>query len=70
MYTTQSYLVYKLTNIQLVSRVTTLRPGIIIKLNKEDIMLIIIQGIYTRTYEQQVPLTAQLNVLHAMLAAA
>ena len=37
-----SYLAHKLTTIQLVSRGTTLRVGITIKLNKEYVMLIII----------------------------
>ena len=44
--------------------------GITIKLNMEDVMLIIIQDIYTKTHEQQVLLTAQLHLLHAILAAA
>ena len=44
-HTTQPYLAYKLTTIQIASRGTILRAAITIKLNKEDIMLII-QDIY------------------------
>ena len=47
-----------ITTIQLVSRGTTLRVGITIKYSKEDIILII-HDMYTRTLEQQLPLTAQ-----------
>ena len=69
-HTTLPYLAYKLTTIRLARRDTTLRAGITIKINMENIMLIIIQDIYTKTHEQQVLLTAQLHLLHAILAAA
>ena len=69
-HTTQPYLAYKLTTIQLASRDTTLRAGITIRLIMERFMLIIIQDTCTKTHEQQVQLPAQLHLLHAILAAA
>ena len=65
-------------NVQVGSRVEyviervmpTQRAGITIKLNKETIMLVIMQGMYTRTHEQQLLLTALQHEQHATLAAA
>ena len=68
-HTTQPYLAYTLTTIQLASRDTTLRAGLQSDSSWKD-MLIIIQDTYTKTPEQQVQLPAQLHLLHAMLAAA
>ena len=67
-HTTQPFLSYKLTTIQLVNGGTTLWAGNTIKLSKDDSMLII-QDIFTRTHEQHLLLTARQYLLHAMLVA-